>query len=920
MKEWIKFEELIFPGLTQGTLDLSQFCVVNPESFRTDLASLYLKDKEVFLSEFLGVGLCEFMFKRMKSSDFPIFSNLKSKKGIFSELYESFRLLREALGSQNAEIDELFKREKFSEELRWKEFYSLYRNYQKVMSEGNFVDFAVLLERALENPAPCLQFYDKRVLFHEFRHYPQLMLNFFRGIELDFMAILPPGENGRRCEEWIEDKNFKREEAPALDLSQSPNVKVELFDSNLDLNLKSLFSSERSQKRNLIISSNSRFDVEIKSHLSLLPSASAFKAVSMEDEKRGHFLVEKSWRVLKKFLQVVGSDFEIFSILDFVFEVSIASGLSPVEAKKKIELLRGELIEKGAGSARERIRILEANLSSPLKDWIPLFSTYRGLQFKALQFKELLLQALNLLASDVSLEPIFLSTEFFSVLSLDEEENKISVFEFSEKMELFLGSYFLKREVGGWKLEPGGKLFLMDAGELIPGMDFLKRLEAVEEIVFLDFSEKWPFLFQDEFYSRGEALFPSHYRKRLISLVHLPLKSDYRSAWGGVLTSLFKLKEKKLEFRVSRLDEEGNEVSPHPLLESYPLKKSERSISIPEKDAPYAEVHSSREEITSYFEKKNYFWSPSRLDLYLRCPRQFYYREVKGFEPPRFPEIEIDPRESGSFFHRVLETLFLEHFQELSKNPLDEALIENRVNSVCETHFRPGHFSALLSGSEYLEGFLRRSKEQLLSFFKMELSKVLEAPKRVPAFMEKDFSFKVTSTPSFEFEWLGDREVTPQEREAVLKNEAILIRGKIDRIDLSFNGGTAEEFEVIDYKSSDSSIPSKKDFQLAKSLQLPIYSLAAYLGLPVWGYSHHGLERVLASYSVIKSQKRTSFLKVDCNQPEDFFMSLSPFVEVLFSIQKEVLAGNFPLRPDKPTRCDACEFQNFCPGVMNEDE
>lgn len=52
------------------------------------------------------------------------------------------------------------------------------------------------------------------------------------------------------------------------------------------------------------------------------------------------------------------------------------------------------------------------------------------------------------------------------------------------------------------------------------------------------------------------------------------------------------------------------------------------------------------------------YLSPSAINTYLRCPKQFYYRYVRRIhEPPRKPDV-IDLPTFGSIFHRIAETLY----------------------------------------------------------------------------------------------------------------------------------------------------------------------------------------------------------------------------------------------------------------------
>ncbi len=203
----------------------------------------------------------------------------------------------------------------------------------------------------------------------------------------------------------------------------------------------------------------------------------------------------------------------------------------------------------------------------------------------------------------------------------------------------------------------------------------------------------------------------------------------------------------------------------------------------------------------------SYTFSPSQLESFIFCPFQFMLRYVLKLRPvDEHDELEEDAVERGSTVHRLLELLEQRRSQEeQSRLKLADDLIESemRAERTVET--------PVDSGLHAIEQ--RRLSRTMARYVRQhEAYEALDPANRpVPHRFEVVFGHEENGLSSFPSLPIGEGE------------DAVLLQGKIDRIDLvAIDGRTG--FRVIDYKTGP--CPSKKDVSEALYLQLPLYALA----------------------------------------------------------------------------------------------
>jgi RecB family exonuclease len=276
--------------------------------------------------------------------------------------------------------------------------------------------------------------------------------------------------------------------------------------------------------------------------------------------------------------------------------------------------------------------------------------------------------------------------------------------------------------------------------------------------------------------------------------------------------------------------------------------------------------------------------SVSRLETYLKCPFQFYAKNVLLLDEEPEDELTRSPLERGRFLHELFETFFhewqLRGRGRITPDTIDEA--RDLFAEVCEPALaslgpsEAGLERALLFGSAVAPGIADR-------VFAMEAERPVDIRRR---FME----YELDGAFSFSSEDGATRTVR--------------LRGKIDRVDLLADGS----FRLIDYKTS-----YVMDRKLA--LQLPIYSacvrerLSKEEGRPVpvseaMYLSFEGLKSVVP----LEAKGKTT----------DELITEAEYR--LTGALDDIAAGHYPPRPHQKSLCKMCAYVAVCrtPGGISD--
>ena len=229
-----------------------------------------------------------------------------------------------------------------------------------------------------------------------------------------------------------------------------------------------------------------------------------------------------------------------------------------------------------------------------------------------------------------------------------------------------------------------------------------------------------------------------------------------------------------------------------------------------------------RHRLASEFSRQRTF-SATELEAYAYCPYRFFIERLLKLEPVEDPVLEIDYRQRGLLAHEFLASL------------------HRRVNQYCGTPsspatLEPDTYQRLLAetleevaGSDTadsLQGAMRevnrRTLLQWINAYRVQHEKY-DALWRECDVAPRPELFEVSfGRPLREGDGPPSTEMT---LELNYQDDAVLLSGRIDRIDTGNAGGHAI-FNVLDYKTGGSTRFSPEAVARGTVLQLPVYALA----------------------------------------------------------------------------------------------
>lgn len=223
--------------------------------------------------------------------------------------------------------------------------------------------------------------------------------------------------------------------------------------------------------------------------------------------------------------------------------------------------------------------------------------------------------------------------------------------------------------------------------------------------------------------------------------------------------------------------------------------------------------------------------SPTRLENYATCPYRYFLQSVLRLEEIEEPETieRLSALDRGSLIHDILECFLSQCSTDLSKGETERAHLQTQLHSVAEKLCEEAEGRGE-SGYPLVWEFDKAAIfEDLDRWLEIELQEQQRSHLHPRA-------FEVRFGPS----WHGDDQSTEgfsveQPVSVTLDGRILGFHGRIDRIDLSDDD--VPVFRVIDYKTGHSSTKGKDQFTQGKTLQLPIYLLAAAHAL-----QQHGCE------------------------------------------------------------------------------
>lgn len=277
-------------------------------------------------------------------------------------------------------------------------------------------------------------------------------------------------------------------------------------------------------------------------------------------------------------------------------------------------------------------------------------------------------------------------------------------------------------------------------------------------------------------------------------------------------------------------------------------------------------------------------FSASSINVYLKCPLQFYYKYILGLSEKEDMLDELESREVGTFVHELLEDMFMKF---INKTPAISPLFIEKFINEFECRFKKTFSKRMKSDAFMIEQIL---KYRLKRFLANEADNPDRKIETIEA-LEKNI-----------------------EREIKLKNRSINFLCRIDRIDRK----NQENIVVLDYKTGSSDLvpagikslqkavdnPSRLVIKKAiKSFQLPLYLYCVQAQYPQ--------KIITAALYNLRTLKIEQFPKARDYEHKDQIMSLC--LDMLSFIIDEMHALNVPFVADESDEaCGYCPFLGVC--------
>jgi ATP-dependent helicase/DNAse subunit B len=306
-------------------------------------------------------------------------------------------------------------------------------------------------------------------------------------------------------------------------------------------------------------------------------------------------------------------------------------------------------------------------------------------------------------------------------------------------------------------------------------------------------------------------------------------------------------------------------------------------------------------------------FSASELSLYGKCPFKFFAEKLLKLEPRGEAALDLSALDSGSLLHEVLRRFFERHRGERLAR-FDKCLLRDELAEVADSVF-DAHERAVPPLNPLVWAIDRKIRKMLLEqVLDYELSveaKTLSKDVR-PAYFE--LAFGMTGGPV-------DPHSTEQRlrfyRPSPCQEEALLLRGQIDRVDL------AGDHTAIAYDYKLSRGPGLEDMREGRALQLHVYLAALeQLLLPgndIAGGGYYtmkgaGGRRNQGLYRQTKQEYTGVLSATSSNLSDDDWKRIRGEMESrIWDFVDGIRAGRFQVDPSAPDKsCPHCDYSSVC--------
>lgn len=315
-------------------------------------------------------------------------------------------------------------------------------------------------------------------------------------------------------------------------------------------------------------------------------------------------------------------------------------------------------------------------------------------------------------------------------------------------------------------------------------------------------------------------------------------------------------------------------------------KKEGRIGFLPQRAMFKVEIFSKKEKIKKKDRilefLKDFNYSPTSLDVYLRCPLRFYYQYVLRLSQKDRLLEETESYEVGQFVHALLENFF-KNF--LGRKPQINQETRKVFFKMFEEFFK-----------ERFEKIMKEDAFILKEILKYRLTNFLEEEKKRNVekilFLEKGFTKMID-----------------------IDGVNLKIEGKIDRIDF-VKKEDEEEILIVDYKTTKALLfPKLKDLNIPltrKEIKKKIVSfqLPVYLYLTEDYFAQFNINAGL--YYLTDLKLETVFKEESKEERRNIIKNY--FLPSLSNLLREILNPDIDFEPDDEDEsyCKNCPFSSLC--------
>lgn len=292
-------------------------------------------------------------------------------------------------------------------------------------------------------------------------------------------------------------------------------------------------------------------------------------------------------------------------------------------------------------------------------------------------------------------------------------------------------------------------------------------------------------------------------------------------------------------------------------------------------------------------------YSASELEMFSRCPFQYFLQRVLNIYEEKEPTEFLESIELGNYLHKIFFRFFLELRKrkiilrncsdtdfEIAKNLIFQIAVQQIPKELLNSPFA-------FYDIEKIFGLNNNSEDSIL-FRLIQYERV-----------NNDFNPRYFEVSFGEIKQEKDEELSTN---SAINFEDILLKGKIDRIDINEN-----KFCVVDYKLSGKK-PSYNDISDGIALQLPIYAFAAEVLLngkfnrqfELDSMKIFSLKYVEDSFKLINYNSEK---KIDNQELVEIALN-----KIKLNVEK-ILKGEFPLTQVENFNervCKFCDYSSVC--------